>query len=128
MFLNKLQGIKISTTCQNTFDYATSTLHSSNYPSNYELMENCSWHIEGPAGRQIQISFRDFETEPKNDTLYIYDGPDRNSPIVGLFNGPSTPSDMVSGGNSLFLEFVSDGEINLHGFEIDFFVKGKIYK
>ena len=126
MFLNKLQGIKISTTCQNTFDYATSTLHSSNYPSNYELMENCSWHIEGPAGRQIQISFRDFETEPKNDTLYIYDGPDRNSPIVGLFNGPSTPSDMVSGGNSLFLEFVSDGEINLHGFEIDFFVKGKI--
>ena len=126
MFLNKLQGIKISTTCQNTFDYATSTLHSSNYPSNYELMENCSWHIEGPAGRQIQISFRDFETEPKNDTLYIYDGPNRNSPIVGLFNGPSTPSDMVSGGNSLFLEFVSDGEINLHGFEIDFFVKGKI--
>ena len=126
MFLNKLQGIKISTTCQNTFDYATSTLHSSNYPSNYELMENCSWHIEGPAGRQIQISFRDFETEPKNDTLYIYDGPDRNSPIVGLFNGPSTPSDMVSGGNSLFLEFVSDGEINLHGFEIEFFVKGKI--
>ena len=128
MFLNKLQGIKISTTCQNTFDYATSTLHSSNYPSNYELMENCSWHIEGPAGRQIQISFRDFETEPKNDTLYIYDGPNRNSPIVGLFNGPSTPSDMVSGGNSLFLEFISDGEINLHGFEIDFFVKGKIYK
>ena len=126
MFLNKLQGIKISTTCQNTFDYATSTLHSSNYPSNYELMENCSWHIEGPAGRQIQISFRDFETEPKNDTLYIYDGPDRNSPTVGLFNGPSTPSDMVSVGNSLFLEFVSDGEINLHGFEIDFFVKGKI--
>ena len=125
MLLNKLQGIKISTTCQNTFDYATSTLHSSNYPSNYELMENCSWHIEGPAGRQIQISFSDFETEPKNDTLYIYDGPDRNSPIVGLFNGPSTPSDMVSGGNSLFLEFVSDGEINLHGFEIDFFVKGK---
>ena len=126
MFLNKLQGIKISTTCQNTFDYATSTLHSSNYPSNYELMENCSWHIEGPAGRQIQISFRDFETEPKNDTLYIYDGPDRNSPIVGLFNGPSTPSDMVSGGNSLFLEFLSDADINLHGFEIDFFVKGKI--
>ena len=126
MFLNKLQGIKISTTCQNTFDYATSTLHSSNYPSNYELMENCSWHIEGPAGRQIQISFRDFETEPKNDTLYIYDGPDKNSPIVGLFNGPSTPNDMVSGGNSLFLEFVSDDEINLHGFEIDFFVKGKI--
>ena len=89
-------------------------------------MENCSWHIEGPAGRQIQISFRDFETEPKNDTLYIYDGPDRNSPIVGLFNGPSTPNDMVSGGNSLFLEFVSDDEINLHGFEIEFFVKGKI--
>ena len=126
MFLNKLQGIKISTTCQNTFDYATSTLHSSNYPSNYELMENCSWHIEGPAGRQIQISFRDFETEQENDTLYIYDGPDRNSPIVGLFNGPSTPNDMVSGGNSLFLEFVSDDEINLHGFEIEFFVKGKI--
>ena len=126
MFLNELQGIKISTTCENTFDYATSTLHSPNYPSNYELMENCSWHIEGPAGRQIQISFRDFETEPKNDTLYIYDGPDRNSPIVGLFNGPSTPSDMVSRGNSLFLEFVSDSEKNLHGFEIVFFVKGKI--
>ena len=126
MFLNKLQGIKISTTCQNTFDYATSTLHSSNYPSNYELMENCSWHIEGPAGRQIQISFRDFETEQENDTLYIYDGPDTNSPIVGLFNGPSKPNDMVSGGNSLFLEFVSDDEINLHGFEIEFFVKGKI--
>ena len=89
-------------------------------------MENCSWHIEGPAGRQIQISFRDFETEQENDTLYIYDGPDTNSPIVGLFNGPSKPNDMVSGGNSLFLEFVSNGEINLHGFEIDFFVKGKI--
>ena len=91
-------------------------------------MENCSWHIEGPAGRQIQISFRDFETEPENDTLYIYDGPDKNSPLVGLFNGPYTPNDRVSGGNSLFLEFVSDGEVNLHGFEIDFFVKGNIYK
>ena len=126
MFLDKLQGIKISTTCQNTVDYATSTLHSSSYPSNYELMENCSWHIEGPAGRQIQISFRDFETEPENDTLYIYDGPDKNSPLVGLFNGPSTPNDMVSGGNSLFLEFVSNGEVNLHGFEIDYLVKGEI--
>ena len=126
MFLNELQGIQVSTTCPNTVDFATSTLHSSNYPSNYELRENCSWHIEGPAGRQIQISFHDFETEPENDTLYIYDGPDKSSPIVGLFNGLSTPNDMVSGGNSLFLEFVSDGETNLHGFEIDFFVKGKI--
>ena len=126
MLLNKFQGIKVSTTCQGTVDFGTSTLHSSNYPSNYELMEICSWHIEGPAGRQIQISFRDFETEPNNDTLYIYDGPDKNSPIVGLFNGPSTPNDMVSRGNSLLLEFVSDGETNLHGFEIDFFVKGKI--
>ena len=126
MLLNKFQGIKVNTTCQNTVDFGSSTLHSSNYPSNYELMENCSWHIEGTVGRQIQISFRDFETEPNNDTLYIYDGPDKNSPIVGLFNGPSTPNDMVSRGNSLLLEFVSDGETNLHGFEIDFFVKGKI--
>ena len=114
----------MTATCSGTAD--SFTLHSPNYPSTYNPNEKCSWEISGPPGRQLQLKFNDFRLEPINDVLIIHDGHSQTSPIIATLNGTSLPDDVVSTGNSFYIEFISDAQVNLHGFELEYQIKGKI--
>ena len=116
----------VRTTCANTVLSSDSSMHSPNFPHKLNKIEMCSWAIIAPFGKQLQIKFKDFRLEPSKDNLMIYDGSSNNSAIIQRLTGTSLPSDVISTGNSLFLEFISDDNIYYNGFNLQYFIKGTL--
>ena len=115
-------SVEVTTACAGTADAMTNAIHSPNYPSTYNPNEDCTWEISGPSGRQIAIKFNDFQLGPSTDKVTIHDGHSRTSPIINTFNGTTLPADVISTGNSLFVEFISDSYDNYHGFEFQYVI------
>merc|ERR1711974_203616 len=67
----------------------------------------------------ILLNFDQFSTELNYDILYIYDGPDANSPLLAQYSG-SSAAPITSTGFSLFLRFVSDASVNRSGFTANY--------
>ncbi len=65
---------------------------------------SCVLHIEGP-----------FDTENCCDHIYIYDGPDVNSPQVGQYQGTGSV-DVTSTAGPLTIRFTTDGSVVRSGF------------
>lgn len=65
-----------------------------------------------------------FNIEPNYDFLYIYDGPDSNSPLIGSFQDSKLPERIESSSNTLHLAFRSDGSVSYTGFHLEY--KGKL--
>lgn len=64
-----------------------------------------------------------FSIEPNYDFLYIYDGPDSNSPLIGSFQDSKLPERIESSSNNMHLAFRSDGSVSFTGFHLEY--KGK---
>jgi hypothetical protein len=50
----------------------------------------------------------------------VYDGADKNAPLLGILCGYSVPLPIISIGNVMFLEFKSDSERNAKGFSANY--------
>ena len=70
-------------------------------------------------------SISSFNIEPNYDFLYIYDGPDSNSPLIGSFQDSKLPERIESSSNTMHLAFRSDGSVSYTGFHLEY--KGKIF-
>ena len=116
----------VTTTCANTVLSSDSSIHSPNFSHKLNKNEMCTWAIIAPFGKQVQIKFKDFRLEPSKDNLMIYDGSSKNSAIIQRLTGTSLPTDLISTGNSFFLEFVSDDNIYYNGFNLQYFIKGRL--
>ena len=116
----------VTTTCANTVLSSDSSIHSPNFPNKLNPNEMCTWAIIAPFGKQVQIKFKDFRLEPSKDALIIYDGASKNSAIIQRLTGTSLPTDLISNGNSFFLEFISDDNIYYNGFNLQYFIKGTL--
>ena len=116
----------MTTNCAETVVAESNSIHTPNYPSTYNPNEECGWAITGPSGRQLKLTFNDFALEAENDILAIRDGHSKDSPIIKTFNGTSLPQDVISTGNSFFVEFNSDGQHNYHGFDMQYHIKGTL--
>jgi len=84
----------IITTCGGFF-------YDSNGPSsNYSANENkiMTFHPSVP-GQFISMNFTSFLTQTNTDFLYIYDGPDTLSPLLGAYSGSTSP-DTITARNS----------------------------
>ena len=87
-------------------------------PSWYSHNENFNFTICPPNALQTTITFISFSTEPNNDYLTIYDGPDNTYPILGgPFSGTNLPPQIISSG-CITLEFISDQNVAEEGFEL----------
>ena len=60
-------------------------------PGSYGNNENYTFVINIPVAQQIVMSFQNFCTEALFDVLRVYDGPDKNSTLIGSFSGNVTP-------------------------------------
>ena len=118
--------VRVTTNCAETVVAESNSIHTPNYPSTYNPNEECGWAITGPSGRQLKLTFNDFALEAENDILAIRDGHSKDSPIIKTFNGTSLPQDVISTGNSFFVEFNSDGQHNYHGFDMQYHIKGTL--
>lgn len=70
------------------------------------------------AGDAVTVTFTQFDLEFADD-LYVYDGPDATSPLLGVFNGTALPGPFTSSHTTGALTFVfeSDFSVTYAGWE-----------
>jgi hypothetical protein len=70
-------------------------------------------------GDAITVTFTSFNTESNYDELYVYNGPNTSSPLLGVFSGNTIPGPFTSSDATGALTFVfdSDGSITYSGWE-----------
>ncbi|XP_075681928.1 CUB and sushi domain-containing protein 3 isoform X5 [Rhinoderma darwinii] len=96
---------------------------SPNFPHPYPHSRDCDWTITVNPDYVISLAFISFSIEPNYDFLYIYDGPDGNSPLIGSFQDSKLPERIESGSNNMHLAFRSDGSVSFTGFHLEYKAK-----
>ena len=81
---------------------------------------NCSWLVQSAGARLITLSFNRFDTQNNGDFVSVYDGINSSAPLLGTYSGNTVPSSINSSGNSLFVEFTSNGFFELTGWEASY--------
>ncbi|CAL4077584.1 unnamed protein product, partial [Meganyctiphanes norvegica] len=88
--------------------------------SNYLNNENCIWIIR--ASNRINITFVSFNTQARRDYLYLRDGSNMDSEVIGIFSGIRVPSSVPGPVNtkttSAHLHFTTDYTGTRTGFEL----------
>jgi C1A family cysteine protease len=88
-----------------------------NYPSGYEVNQECDWTITVPRGQIVNLVFDKFDTEYQYDIVTIYNGPSVNSPILKTMSGlKNRPVQLRSTGNTMLVTFKSDNIETKKGF------------
>jgi len=94
----------------------TDTIFDTGGPAfDYYNNENYTYTFSTPESTNLYLSFSYLNTEEVYDSLWIFDGLDTTSQLIGGFSGDSVPMLIVSSGNSLALQFKSDNGITNTG-------------
>ncbi|XP_037309693.2 suppressor of tumorigenicity 14 protein homolog [Pungitius pungitius] len=104
----------------------TNTFSSPGYPEGYPPLSRCQWQIRAAEDQAIFVSFLffDIEDDCSDDFVAIYDSlsPDESQAIT-LKCGqrpPSNPLAVLSSGNIMLINFISDSNIQRSGFEANY--------
>ncbi|XP_074185389.1 CUB and sushi domain-containing protein 1 isoform X1 [Rhinolophus sinicus] len=99
------------------------TIYSPGFPDEYPILKDCVWLITVPPGHGVYINFTLLQTEAVNDYIAVWDGPDQNSPQLGVFSGNTALESAYSSTNQVLLKFHSDFSnggffvLNFHAFQ-----------
>jgi hypothetical protein len=100
------------TTCSaNIFDSGGA---GSDYSDNEFITET---YCSNSASDCITITFTVFQTQAFRDVLNIYDGPNNLSPLIGSYDGSTSPGTISGLGSCLTFEWQSDGGTTNIGWE-----------
>jgi hypothetical protein len=95
------------------------TLFDSGGPyGDYYDDENYFFTIAPDNASMVSVDFIFFDLENNYDYLYVYDGYDTNSTLLGSFTGSSLPTKITSSSSALTLKFISDGATTNAGWGI----------
>ncbi|XP_062981165.1 CUB and sushi domain-containing protein 1 [Elgaria multicarinata webbii] len=100
------------------------TVYSPGFPDEYPNSKDCTWLISVPQGHGIYINFTLLQTELVNDYIAVWDGPDQNSPQLGVFSGNTALETAYSSSNQVLLKFHSDFStggffvLNFHAYQL----------
>ncbi|NOT36700.1 MAG: T9SS type B sorting domain-containing protein [Saprospiraceae bacterium] len=90
---------------------------------NYDHNEDFTFTICVPRATAIILNFEFFATEKPYDVMTIYDGPDRNSPILGTLTGILRPAPgFVARSGCVTIHFKSDDNITANGWKMNWMV------
>ena len=114
-FLMPINGEETITSCMGT-------LYDSGGPDgNYQLQENGSVTIFAGDLNVLQLSINELNLSTFGDDIFIYDGPDTNSPLLGTFTGTQIPDEpIISNSNKVTIQFIANAFAGLSGFAIEF--------
>ena len=76
----------------------------------------------------MKITFLDFDVEAGvkcYDSLLIYDGSDHTADRLDTLCGTTLPTPIESTGNTLFMFFLTDKDVTLNGFKLQYESIGK---
>uniref|UniRef100_A0A8C5G6K9 Ovochymase-2-like n=1 Tax=Gouania willdenowi TaxID=441366 RepID=A0A8C5G6K9_GOUWI len=94
------------------------TVSSMGYPGSYSNNARCLWNIQVPEGKLVHLHFHNFSLEDTESETCEYDqvnAADRNGHL-GTFCSHTRPNDVVSDGNKLYLNFISNDKVVDTGF------------
>ncbi|XP_054636933.1 suppressor of tumorigenicity 14 protein homolog [Dunckerocampus dactyliophorus] len=100
-----------------------SEFSSPGYPSGYPPRSRCQWQIRASATNAISITFPFFHVEDdcSDDFVAIYDSlsPDDSQAITEKCGQrpPSNPLEVVSSGNIMLINLITDSEVQRPGFQ-----------
>jgi hypothetical protein len=77
--------------------------------TNYTNNQNITTTFCSSSGNCIRVAFTAFSTESGYDFLYVYDGPNTSSTLLGTFSGSTLPGTFTSSTGCLTFRFTSDG-------------------
>jgi len=100
-----------------TLTNATDTFDDGSGGNNYTNNLACTWLIQPVGATRIQLDFLSFATDTINDSIAIYAGNSLASPLVASYSGGSIPPSIVVNGNSMLVEFITDGSVTDAGWE-----------
>uniref|UniRef100_A0A3P8SDW1 Procollagen C-endopeptidase enhancer b n=1 Tax=Amphiprion percula TaxID=161767 RepID=A0A3P8SDW1_AMPPE len=108
--------------CGGRLTKAQGSVKTPNWPnSNYPAGISCSWHISVEPSNVIEVKFEKLDLEA--DTYCRYDyvalfngGETDDSRRIGKFCGDRVPGAIVTNGNELLVQFVSDLSVTSDGF------------
>ncbi|CAB1439158.1 unnamed protein product [Pleuronectes platessa] len=100
--------------CGGRLTKSQGSVKTPNWPnSNYPAGISCSWHISVEPSNVIEVKFIKLDLEPdtycRYDYVALFNGGEKdNSRRIGKFCGDSSPGIIVTNGNELLVQFVSD--------------------
>ncbi len=80
--------------------------------SNYSDDERILTLIQPAGATVVTLNFTSFSTESGWDYMFIYDGASTSDPLIGQYDGTTSPGAITSSGGSLLIEFRSDCNTN----------------
>ena len=100
----------------------THYFQSPNYPGCYPNNKDCTWLIETNAYNYIYLQINQLNLEYgnsncPNDYLEIRDGNTLSSPLITKMCGSLGYTSIYSSGRFLLVRFVSDGYLQMNGFQ-----------
>ena len=98
---------------------SNTTILSPNYPSNYIDNINCKWIISAPENTRVRISFSNFATESRYDTVELCSDQfcDTSTRLTTLSGQLGTSMrEYNSSSNVLLVELNTDGRVSSSGF------------
>jgi Zn-dependent metalloprotease len=96
------------------------TIYDSGGPtSNYQDNTNSVITIAPPGASSITLNFTTFNFELDYDYLYVYDGPNINSPLLGQYTGTTLPPNVTSSGGAITLRQYTDVGLTAPGFTVN---------
>uniref|UniRef100_A0A3B4AC36 Uncharacterized protein n=1 Tax=Periophthalmus magnuspinnatus TaxID=409849 RepID=A0A3B4AC36_9GOBI len=109
-------------TCGGKITKAQGEIMTPNWPNDkYPPGTSCSWLITVERGMVIQVQFEKFALEADTycrfDYVAFYNGGERDdSRLIGKYCGEQAPVPIVTSGNVLLVQFVSDLSVTSDGF------------
>ena len=92
--------------------------------NNYLNNTQASWLIdpqnEMDSVTSITITVKRLDLFEDGDRLLIYDGKDNSAPLLAELSGNNLPDELVSSGNKVFVEFITDGSQTAPGFYLTY--------
>lgn len=89
---------------------ATGSFTDGSGSANYNNNQNCKWVIAPAGATQITLNFTSFATEANYDTVFVYDGPNDNYPILMKWWGNTIPPTVSTsaGTGAMCVKFKTD--------------------
>ncbi|XP_046392545.1 cubilin-like [Ischnura elegans] len=112
----------VNSLCGGNFTAPFGSIHSRNYPQNYENVDECYWLIKVDRSHIIKLYFIEFDVEAygncSSDYVNVFDGEDESGRMLLHHCGTSLPSPqtLYSTGNSLLIRMRTDSSTAAKGF------------
>jgi len=114
-------------TANNNLTSSFATITDGSSALNYENNTNCGWYINPQCGSLLSIKFDAFDVND-NDTLFVYEGADEQSPLMSYYtlgeepilSSYSNSTNLNPNNGEAYVKFTSDENTNAEGWSLSY--------